>query len=126
MDTETITYLLNLLRQGTVKWPGRSQCLKRARKKVLVRNSKEGKPIYKLHWQCAICKSWTEKQNDMEVDHIVEIGSFTGNFDDYIKKMYCGQDNLQALCVSCHKKKTLKFNNARLKYNRRGNGEEDN
>lgn len=116
---ETIDFIINVLRQGTIKWPGRAECLRRARKKVLVGETKSGKPRYKLHWKCAKCGQWFKDQSEMEVDHIVEIGSFSGSWDDFINRMYCEQDNLQALCQVCHKKKTIAFNNASLRYRRK-------
>ncbi len=119
MEKEDIEYVMNLLRQGTVKWRGRSTCLRRARKKVLVRHSKEGQPIFKYHWQCAKCRKWTANERAMEVDHIAEIGGFSGDWDIMVKKFYCDQKNLQALCVSCHMKKTKKYNSARLNWSRK-------
>lgn len=119
MDAEDQIYIQNILRQGTIKWRGRNECLKRARKRVLVRHSKAGKPIFKFHWQCAVCKEWTKNEKEMEVDHIVEIGSFCGNWDIYVRKVYCGQENLQAVCVKCHMKKTKKFNSAESRWKRK-------
>lgn len=118
MDQGTIDYVINLLRQGTIKWEGRKTCLRRARKKVLVGQTKEGKPKYKLHWQCAKCKTWFNSQDALEVDHIVEIGPFEGDWNKFVSKVFCGQDNLQALCIVCHKRKTSFFN-SRLKYERK-------
>lgn len=47
----------------------------------------------------------------MQVDHIKPVVSPTKGFqswDDFIDKLYCEKDNLQVLCKSCHKEKTLK------------------
>lgn len=120
MTDEDIKYIQNLLRQGTVKWSGRAECLKRARKKVLVGHGKKSrKPIYKYHWKCAKCRVWSRDEDSMEVDHIVEIGAYEGCLHKYAAKMYCGQENLQALCQSCHLKKTLAYSNARIRWNRK-------
>lgn len=120
-DTE---FIYNLLRQGTVKWKGRQECLRLASKRVLVRRSKAGNPIYKLHWQCASCKQWYRNQTDLEVDHIIEIGgvtSFNGDWNEMISKIMprpvC--DHLQALCLACHMRKTNKYTSANLKYKRK-------
>jgi len=59
-----------------------------------------------------------QKDNALEVDHMIEIGSFEGSFDAYIAKMYCDLSNLQALCTDCHNKKTH-FGNASMKYERK-------
>lgn len=119
MTLDDQKYVMNLLRQGTVKWKGRAQCLRLARRRVLVRQSKKGKPVYKYHWQCAKCREWTAVEKDMEVDHIKEIGGFKGSWDDIVPKFYCGQENLQALCISCHMKKTNAYNNASLQWKRK-------
>lgn len=119
MDAEDQEYVVNLLRHGTVKWKGRALCLRRARRRVLVRRSKSGKPVYKYHWQCAVCKEWSRDVRAMEVDHIIEIGGFKGSWDKIVPKFYCGQDNLQAMCIGCHMKKTKAYNNASIQWKRK-------
>ena len=47
----------------------------------------------------------------MEVDHINPVVSPKDGFKDwdtFINNLFCGADNLQALCKACHKAKTLK------------------
>jgi 5-methylcytosine-specific restriction endonuclease McrA len=110
MDKETIDHICNILREGTVTWSGRSECLRTARKKVVEGWHKNGKEKIKLYWQCAACKSWFRDASSMEVDHIDPIGKRPESADgllEYIKRMYCDQSNLQALCTVCHKKKTV-------------------
>lgn len=119
MTQDDVSYVLNILRQGTVKWSGRRECLRRARKRVLVRHSKDGNPIYKYFWKCANCKNWFRNEKEMEVDHIKEIGSFTGDWNYFIPAMYARQENLQAMCVGCHLKKTKQYNSARTKWERK-------
>ena len=125
MDKETLDHISNVLRLGTVTWSGRSECLRRARRYVIEGQTKKGKPVRKLHWQCATCMNWFRNESDMEVDHIIEIGKRPSSVDEllaYIKRMYCEQDNLQALCVSCHLKKTGTFV-ASQKFTRKVKGE---
>jgi 5-methylcytosine-specific restriction endonuclease McrA len=56
-------------------------------------------------YRCNHCnKLFALKQ--VQVDHIVEIGSFA-DWNSYIEKLFCSIDNLQVLCKPCHKKKTL-------------------
>ena len=60
----------------------------------------------------------------MEVDHIVEIGGvekFTGDWNEVIAKMFPRpvEAHLQCLCVACHARKTAKYNNARIKWQRK-------
>lgn len=112
VDKKTLDYVLNLLRQGTIKWDGRKRCLRRARK--LVHDGtyyQNGNPIKKYFWKCAKCKQWFRDESEMEVDHVVEIGPFNGDLHNYADRMYPEDPNaLQALCVLCHSKKTATFN----------------
>jgi 5-methylcytosine-specific restriction endonuclease McrA len=119
MDKKTVEHIIKYLRKSTITWTGRRDCLRRARKKVFDgQYTKNGKPIYKFHWQCAACREWFKDIKMLEVDHIDQIGPFEGNWDNYINKMFCEQSNLQALCVVCHKKKTY-IGNATIAFKRR-------
>ena len=119
LTPDDIKFIINVLRQGTIKWQGRAECLRRARKRVLVRRAKAGQPVYKYHWQCAHCLQWKKNEKDMEVDHIIEIGSFKGDWNIFVPKIYASQDNLQCLCITCHMKKTKKFNSAITRWQRK-------
>jgi 5-methylcytosine-specific restriction endonuclease McrA len=113
VNNEDIDYILNILRRGTIHWKGRSQCLNRNRYKVSV----NGKEIWAR--DCDGCgERHLQKDRDLEVDHIKEVGPYSGNLHEYAERMYCSQDNLQALCFSCHSQKTSKFN-ATLRYSRK-------
>lgn len=122
LSKEDIAYIIGKLREATITWRGRSECLKRARKRVedgtIKSGPNKGKIKWKFFYQCAGCKEWFRDQESLEVDHIIEIGPFLGSWDVYIPKMFCGQDNLQALCDVCHKRKTSGFN-AALRYVRK-------
>lgn len=124
LTNDDVRFLFNVLRKASVKWSGRKEVLKLARKKVFDRRSKEGKPIYKFHWQCAACLKWFNKEKDLEVDHIVEIGGITdfkGDWNETISKIFPRpvENHLQVLCLSCHEKKTRKYNSARSLYRRK-------
>lgn len=110
MDKETEIYILNVLRRGTITWSGRTECLNRNRRKKLVGRFKNGKNKYVYERQCDGCGQWTELKDDLlEVDHIVEVGPFEGDWNATVKRMYCEQSNLQALCKECHDRKTARF-----------------
>lgn len=117
MDKKTTDHILNVLRRGTVKWSGRSECLKLVRRRFVVGEFKNGKPKSIWKYRCKKCEEWF-RYKEMEVDHIVEVGPFKGDFDDYARRMYCDQSNLQALCKWCHQKKTAAFN-ASTRYKRK-------
>lgn len=121
---EDIEYIYNLLREGTVKWSGRAECLRLARRKKLVRRAKNGNPVYKYFWQCAKCSRWFRNEADMEVDHKVEIGgvsSFNGDWNEMIFKIMPRPvaDHLQTLCIPCHMRKTRNFMNAAVQWTRK-------
>lgn len=125
---EDVAYIYNLLRQGTVKWSGRAECFRLARKKVLVRRAKStGKPVHKWMYRCAdpkCAKIWHRNQNEMEVDHIVEVGgvtSFNGDWNEMIARIYARPvgEKLQLLCLTCHMKKTKNFMNAAVQWVRK-------
>jgi len=127
VDEKTLKFVLNVLRRGTVRWSGRSECLRLASLKVwegeyYKTNTKDGKhkkgdKKFKTYWRCAKCKKKYRDQGFMEVDHIKEIGSYKGNLLAYASRMYCKQSNLQALCVVCHKAKTTA--SARVRFKRK-------
>lgn len=120
LPPDTIEYIRNVLRKESTKWPGRAECLRRSRKKVLVRRGKRGQPIYKYHWQCAKCERWTKNEKSMEVDHIVEIGPFLGDWNEYLWRHFPPDiDRMQVLCIPCHMKKTLAYNSALTKWKRK-------
>lgn len=123
-EIKFIKFLYNELRKSSVIWDGRKEILRLCRKKVLVRRTKDGRPVYKLKWQCAKCQKWKNSEKEMEVDHIVEIGGytgFTGDWNETIRKIFPTpvEDHLQALCISCHLRKTNEFTSALKKWTRK-------
>jgi len=119
MDKNTIEYIINVLRQGTITWEGRTQCLNRNRYKKCVGRLKDGREKFLWYRNCDCCgEGFALKDGQLEVDHIVEIGPFKNDWNDFIDRMFCSQDNLQALCFVCHSKKTAKFNST-LRFERK-------
>lgn len=114
---------MNVLRQGTVIWSGRRLALEKARVRIkegIVKSGpNKGKPKYKFHWKCAKCLKLFRDENQVEVDHIFEIGGFRGCWNRIIEAMYCSPDNLAVLCVACHLIKTERYNSARSRYQRK-------
>lgn len=60
------------------------------------------------HYLCAKCRKDFPKTS-VQVDHIEEVvlDKFT-TWDEFIERLFCNSDNLQVLCIPCHKKKTKK------------------
>lgn len=119
MDKKTQKHILNILRQGTVTWHVRNEVLNRGRYQVVVGQYKNG--IDKKIWMrnCDICgKAFALKDSLLEVDHIYAVLNFTGDWTKYIEKMYCDEENLQAICSPCHVLKTVS-DLAPLRYERK-------
>jgi 5-methylcytosine-specific restriction endonuclease McrA len=119
MDKHTELFIINVLRRGTTTWPGRNDCLNLGRRKRVIGKKKNGEDKFLWERNCDTCMEWfLLKDKMLEVDHIIEIGPFKGDWGDFVNRMYCGQDNLQALCLVCHSRKTSKFNSS-LRFTRK-------
>ncbi len=120
LSPDDVKFIINALREASIKWPGRKAALDRSRKRVLIGRAKNGNPKYKYHWQCAKCLKWHRDEKSMEVDHVIEIGSFCGDWNNFLLRMFPQIDSaLQVLCVNCHQRKTSAFNAAHLKWKRK-------
>ena len=53
-------------------------------------------------YQCSRCLSLVEK---IQVDHVVPVGGFNGDWNDFVSRMFCDESNLQVLCKACHSEK---------------------
>lgn len=107
--------IIRHLRQASLKSFIRREAIRKSRRKFLVDVFKNGKPKTIYRCLCAECKDWF-LPHEIEVDHEEEIGSFTGDWNEYINKMIPDTtENLQVLCILCHKKKTAQFNTGQIK-----------
>jgi len=89
-------FVIKHLRRASLKWPPRYSALVDAR---------VARGLYK----CAKCKG-IFKGKEIHMDHIDPVISKKEGFVDYntyIKRLLCEKPNFQALCVFCHKDKTL-------------------
>jgi len=107
MDRLTELHILNILRQGTLSWSGRNNALNRNRRLKRIGTFKNGSPHEIWVKDCEVCnKEFEQRKNLLQVDHIDPVGPFNGDFDDYVRRMFCDEENLQAICDLCHDKKT--------------------
>lgn len=98
-------FITSTLRGGFRKYPPKYEVLKAALwgKKL---NSKTGRQA--IHYTCANCKH-EYPAKEIQIDHIEAVVLPEEGFvswDKFIERLFCSKDNLQALCISCHKKKT--------------------
>jgi 5-methylcytosine-specific restriction endonuclease McrA len=100
-------FIVAVLRAGTRRWPPKYEALNDA-KTEKKKNVKTGRIAQ--HYVCAQCTEEFTSTN-IQVDHITPVVDPKKGFKDwntYIPRLFCGKDNLQVLCVGCHKEKTAK------------------
>ena len=97
-------FIVSVLRAGSRKWPPKYQTLNDAYVGIRLneKTNREGK-----HYLCALCEGEFPSK-DIQVDHIVPVIGPEGftNWDDYINRLFCSKNNLQAVCTGCHKIKS--------------------
>lgn len=101
----------------------RDEILKRNMVRAIGKN-KKGDDVMLNHHPCNSCNI-LYRPDDVEIDHIDEIGEFkiegkktktkygdcrVTNWQEWMDRAFCDLDNFQILCVECHQKKTLGFN----------------
>ena len=70
--------------------------------------SKKGSPMRRVHFKCAQCGDLNGRK-EVAVDHrlpVIDPNQGKTNFDDYIKRLFCGTIGLDVLCKKCHNSKT--------------------
>ena len=99
------SFITSTLRAGARRWQPKYETLNAAKTEKKI-NEKTGRLAQ--HFRCEVCQQeFTAK--DMEVDHILpavdpSVGFTT--WDEFINRLFCEQDNLQAICKACHKIKS--------------------
>ena len=108
-DAKWRSWVVSLLRRGTMKFPPRNEALRAAKTEKKI-NEKTGRMAQ--HYRCAICLGEFPAKG-VCIDHVQSVVDPNGSFVDwntYIERMFCPVENLQVLCNngenSCHHKKT--------------------
>ena len=108
-DAKWRSWVVSLLRRGTMKFPPRNEALRAAKTEKKI-NEKTGRIAQ--HYQCAGCLQEFPAKG-VVADHILPVVDTVRGFVDwntYIERMFCPVENLQILCNngenSCHHKKT--------------------
>lgn len=108
------------LRRAHRNSPEYHEVLKLAKSEYFIQ-SKKGKPMRRVHFACAQCgKKYSRK--GVAIDHVQPVVPVTGktNFDDYVKRLFCGVKGLQVLCKDeCHRLKS-KHENAQRRALKKG------
>ena len=90
-----VAFLRNQLRKAFLKWPARSEALISAR---------TARGVYTCAGYHKEAHS-VRHRDGIAVDHIDPIGKLE-DWNTWIDRLFCGTENLQLLCKSCHKEKT--------------------
>lgn len=92
------------------------------------KKDKRGRLISRMqhvnHYPCVKCGE-LKREFEIELDHIEEVGQFhiegkaknskygdcrVTNWQEWMDRLFCSLDNFQILCIECHQRKTLGFN----------------
>jgi 5-methylcytosine-specific restriction endonuclease McrA len=111
------SFIISQLRGSFRKYFVKYEVLREAATEKKV-NTKTGRVAQ--HYKCNGC-SKEFPQSEVQVDHIHPVVKANGfsSWDDYISSLFCPKDNLQVLCLTCHKAKT-KAENAERRETKRG------
>lgn len=102
----------NNIKNGLRKAFARSAHRKSVIEKVIIPLclTKNGKKFRTTTRVKCVCCELMYPEPMIEVDHIEEVGAFLGDWEAYIKRIWCAKMNLQVLCKWCHKVKTAEYN----------------
>lgn len=108
-------FLTNKLRRLSYQWPPR---------KYAIQNARIERGIYK----CNSCEGQFGPK-EIQLDHIIpvideEVGFV--NWDIYIERLFCNEENFQVLCKPCHETKTFFEQEIRKQVKRENKKDEDN
>lgn len=101
------SFIVSVLRAGSRRWPPKYETLNAAKTEKKT-NARTGRMAQ--HYRCNACKQEFPAK-EVQVDHKKPVIDPTVGFVDwntFIERMFCGKDNLQVLCKSCHDTKTQK------------------
>lgn len=114
------SFIKSLLRAGSRRWPPKYEVLNSAKLGKRV-NEKTGRLAE--HYKCSSCGG-AFPAKEVQVDHIspvVDVSGFT-TWDSVIDRMFCEKDNLQVLCLGCHKIKSAAEKAERTLHNKNKKG----
>ena len=97
-------FITSTLRAGSRRWPPKYETLNESKTEKKT-NIKTGRMAQ--HYRCASCDE-EFVASEVQVDHIepVAAGQDTQSWDSFINRLFCEKENLQVLCITCHKIKS--------------------
>lgn len=106
-DSQYWGMIRSALRSGMRFYPAKLEVLKAA-KSPCINCGKQ-----KWQFKCNVCGGQF-KATEVQVDHIEPAGSLLSYADlpKFVEGLYCGEDNLQVICKSCHKVKCKEERNS--------------
>jgi len=113
-------FITSVLRAGSRRYPPKYETMNEAC--VGIRHNAKTKRDGK-HFLCQRCQGEFPSK-DVVVDHIEpvihpEVGFVS--WDVFIERLYCDKENMQVLCVPCHKEKTKEENKGRKNASKKAN-----
>lgn len=109
------SFITSCLRGGFRRYPPKYEVLKEA---FIEKRINEKTKRLCAHYLCNSCNG-VFPTKEVQVDHIKPIVNPKDGFiswDDFIVNLFCPKENLQVLCIECHKIKTTKENDKRKKH----------
>lgn len=99
------SFITTTIRGGFRRYPPKFNVLNEALvgKKLNEKTGREAK-----HYRCSHCKGEFPAK-EVQVDHIEPVVIPEEGFvswDKFIERLFCGEKDLQVLCIPCHKAKT--------------------
>ena len=99
------SFITSVLRGGSRRWPPRNNVLNASKTEKKV-NPLSGRMAQ--HFKCASCnQDFPAKQ--VAVDHktpVVDPAQGFVDWNTFITRLYCDEDNMQVLCGTCHDHKS--------------------
>jgi len=106
-EAEYFTWLRGQLRRIWANWPVKNEFKKSKLVPVFDGCGVTSKRV-KSVGQCVFCNKW-HPNSSLQIDHIDDIGYFGRTPDtvgEWLFRSLCGGENMQLVCVPCHKIKT--------------------
>ena len=105
-EAEYFTWLRGQLRRIWANWPVKNEFKKSKLVPVFDGCGVTSKRV-KSVGQCVFCNKW-HPNSSLQIDHIDDIGYFGRTSDtvgEWLFRSLCGGENMQLVCVECHKVK---------------------